>query len=258
MRRNHKDYQKFVIIAYPRSGSTWLQTSLHSHEEMNCYGSGMFNLSIKYKEPDGYNKILKYPTRYIKKEIFKKYPSNIKAVGLKLIMPRHGTESELLKIPFFLKRKDILSSVMRRDRKKIQLEVYDHITANYNLRDLKKRSQETLTYLIKTKDIKIIYLKRENGLRWFSSVYYALKSGKFEKINEKKYNFRPFKLSVNDFKYWLGVKEKYEKFYEKLFDNSRTKTIYYEDMLCDKDKVLKEVQDYVGVEPKRLTFRTLL
>lgn len=66
----HKNYSKFIILCSPRTGSTLLHTYLNSHPNIYSHGEIL--------RRDSFSRIHPGTT------VFKRYGSNIKAVGLKV------------------------------------------------------------------------------------------------------------------------------------------------------------------------------
>lgn len=73
----NSQYQKFVILCSARTGSTWLHTLLNSH--LNVYSHGEIKASHNNSE------------LFLEEFAFAKYPSFIRAVGLKVFydLPDH-------------------------------------------------------------------------------------------------------------------------------------------------------------------------
>jgi LPS sulfotransferase NodH len=82
-------YTKFLIIAQPRTGSTFLQLLLSSHRNIKVYGE-IFHQVDKVRE-----RLLKLshlpmlnlnddPIKYLENNVYRKYPEDIKAVGFRL------------------------------------------------------------------------------------------------------------------------------------------------------------------------------
>jgi LPS sulfotransferase NodH len=83
------DYTKFIIVGRSRTGSNYLRSLLNSHRNITTYGEIIQDL--EEWDHTGYFHTLKKtwlhqhdPLGLVEKEIFRKYPPRISAVGFKL------------------------------------------------------------------------------------------------------------------------------------------------------------------------------
>ncbi len=76
--KKSSDYQKFLILCHPRTGSTLLHTYLNSHAHI--YSLGEF---IGMDFPDKVKALHLSPVDYLYRKGFRPYGTHIKAVGFK-------------------------------------------------------------------------------------------------------------------------------------------------------------------------------
>jgi hypothetical protein len=77
-------YMPFLLLAYPRSGSTWVHTALNSHPHILSVGE---ELAAEYGKPDGLQNLTYYFQRPHSKQV--------KALGSKLFYEQAYTETGL-------------------------------------------------------------------------------------------------------------------------------------------------------------------
>ncbi len=79
---NSTDYSRFIIIGIARSGTTYLQTLLSSHNQIISHGE-VFHL-LRQGRVDLHD-IVRNPIEYINREIYRPHPEHIKAVVYKMV-----------------------------------------------------------------------------------------------------------------------------------------------------------------------------
>lgn len=108
------NYTPFVIVAQERTGSTWLQMLLHSHENILCYGE-IFNADANIRCKAGVPAIEAGadPVEYLQKQIFCERPAAIHAVGFRLFY-NHAGETDWPTLRPFLQKQNIRIIHLRR------------------------------------------------------------------------------------------------------------------------------------------------
>ena len=138
------DYQKFIVLSLPRSGSNYLIHFLNSHPNITSYGEPfqpnflLGNPSRTIFENPLFFTIYRhfrnrYPIFFLNHVIFKKYPSTISAVGFKIF--------------------------------------YEHADSG--------KLQHVWSFLKEIPGLKIIHLIRQNILKSYISLLIALRTGEF-------------------------------------------------------------------------------
>ena len=99
-----KDYQKFIILAQPRTGSNMLADVLRKHPEIVCYGEIFHPKGIEFGRPGlpGTKALArrpltylrrKWPGRFLSEFIYGSYAADVRAVGFK-VFPWQVSEGE--------------------------------------------------------------------------------------------------------------------------------------------------------------------
>lgn len=103
LRGHNTEYQKFVVLAHARSGSSMVVHTLNKHPSIVCFGEAFVGQRIGFKV-DGYDnasqKLLylrnRHPMEFLSRTIFSPYSDDVRAVGFKLFPEQ--LESVQLKI----------------------------------------------------------------------------------------------------------------------------------------------------------------
>ena len=93
LRGENQDYNKFIVLGYPRTGTSMVISTLRKHPQIVGFGEIFMHQEVGLNLNYDYNffdldKILairnKYPLEFLDSFIFTSYRSNLKAVGFKL------------------------------------------------------------------------------------------------------------------------------------------------------------------------------
>jgi LPS sulfotransferase NodH len=232
-------HSNFIIIARPRTGSSYLRELLNSHSQLIC-NYEIFNLLILKKYD--LNRLLDNPIKYVDKK-FETKNVNIKSVGFKLLDTHIGENSCFLRQNYLnCINKDILKK-----RKKL----ISYVNNNSDLSSLARKLNNLLAYLIKSNEIKIIHLKRRNKLEMMLSAKLASLSNSWNS-RAGQYQSRPILLDYNDCLRFFEGTIKREGEYGNFFKEHPKIEIFYEDLIKNKKLVLDKIQDFLGVEKQEL------
>jgi LPS sulfotransferase NodH len=106
---SHKSYNRFIILSRSRTGTNMLRLMLNSTSQVVTFGELFKNPNKIGWDMPGYSNsghvldLFQKETRlFIDKEVFKKYPKNVKAVGFKIFY-YHAKEPELEPVWDYLK-----------------------------------------------------------------------------------------------------------------------------------------------------------
>ena len=102
--KGHKDYQRFIILGRPRTGSNLLHLSLRLHNRIISYGE-LF--SSKHQTIRGYPRYRHKskhlmelrdgnPIKFVDQFIYRKYPRSISAVGFKIFYGQAQTPDSII------------------------------------------------------------------------------------------------------------------------------------------------------------------
>ncbi|MDJ0510395.1 MAG: Stf0 family sulfotransferase [Crocosphaera sp.] len=97
----HKNYNKFIIVGNARTGTTFLQELINSHSQAICLGE-LFNPKIT--SPRWLSEYFlgsnvdvfweKAPIKFLRQDVFRRVPKEIRAVGFKMTYAQGKTEQE--------------------------------------------------------------------------------------------------------------------------------------------------------------------
>lgn len=243
------DYAKFMILAEARTGSTMLVRALTSHPSIRCFGE-VFNKMVPFVAfgVDGYDNFSARErtrrdrdfTSFLRERIYCSQPEEIRAVGFKTLYGQF-----------------------------------------WGFRGL-------LEHLVDDAEIRVLHLKRRNILRMLVSLKMAQATGVWVEIGGSKFTLAnllrasrhplraasrlprllwPPKLVrqplqkaprirvtvTKDELFKFIVKEKLTAtHYDDRLGAHPKLTLFYEDLLTQREKVFNQVQSFLGVEPRPL------
>ncbi|MBE9080343.1 sulfotransferase [Romeria aff. gracilis LEGE 07310] len=217
-----REYQKFIVLTRPRSGSNLIGDYLGSSSQIALSGEIFQNLKKriiwnywqpqKYKSPETLALRRDHPIRFLEDIVFRPYPVHLQAVGFKLFYSQARSP-----------RQDV---------------VWDYL-----------KSDST---------IKVIHLIRHNLLKVYLSRQLATKNKSF--IQRRRLFSRsepapaqaPIRLSyencVEEFEKSILWQQEMRTF----FSDHVVEEVVYEDFLKDKKSTLDNLQLFLGARPERL------
>ena len=204
-------YQKFVLIAHGRSGSTFLRSLFNSHDEIKCYGE-LFNpvpkrtffapdyFPVTHNESPQTLNTLRHnePLEFIDKYIWRKQAKKIKAIGFKLF--------------------------------------YYHA--------LEKPTNEIWDKILNDKSLVIFHLHRKNRLKTLASVTLAKK---YDTWHSNIQDAESFKLSYEDCLSFFKEFDDFENKIDHQFKDHKFLKFSYEDLVSDQKNVLETCSSLLGV-----------
>lgn len=208
-RGENNDYQKFIVFAHQRSGSSMVVGTLRNNPKILSFGE-IFNKSRITYNVGGYdNNSLKmqylrekYPITFLNRNIFSSYNNDIQAVGFKLF-PRHLDNNKF-------------SSV------------WDWISKN--------------------KDVKIIFLTRKNLLATYTSLLIAKKTGKFSIRHESERTEEQVEIDIEECLAYFNERERYHLQALDRLKNNLLLEISYEEMILDLGEAFKKIQQFLAID----------
>jgi LPS sulfotransferase NodH len=238
---NSTDYSRFIVIGMARSGTTYLQTLLSSHDQVVSYGE-VFHLLAK-RRVDLFE-ITRNPTEYVNREIYKPHPEHIKAVGYKMVYTEMGSGNIFLRE---METRDVAANTKER-RERFSL----FMQTNFDLVKVRQRFADHLTYLENDPNIKVIHVRRRNRLEILLSTKLASRSGVWRSTSGS-YLRGPIHLDFEECLRFFEETDTLENRYASLFRDHRVIQVFYEEMIGDTSSSLEEVQSFLGVEHKLLS-----
>jgi len=205
---SHEDYQKFIIMGMPRSGSNLLASSLRSRKNIITYGE-LFNEKSRERkdilwDTPGYRTTEKAlsrrdtdPIAFLECMVFKKMPTYIEALGFKLF--------------------------------------YHHADENW----------ECVWPYLKEQELKVLHLKRRNYLKVLLSISVAMRTKQFVSRNIKNSQQQAITLDYDECLHWFEMTKAWENKFDTYFDDSLM--LYYEDLVKDYARIMQNIQEYLNV-----------
>ena len=215
--QGHQDYQKFVVLARPRTGSNLLVSLLQSHPNLRLFYE-LFNKSlsnktfwdfINYDIDNVYQYKEEEPVSFLKKLVYREMPQSVSGVGFKLF--------------------------------------YTHARSS--------NENQVWDYLKESKDLNIIHLKRKNLLKTHLSEQVALKTQIW--VGKKNPSqIYPIELDYNHaLEFFNSVKEQEEKHYN-FFSDHNIFEVNYEDLVKDIEFYSRKIQGFLKLPYKPLYIST--
>ena len=205
---SHKDYQKFIIMGMPRSGSNLLASSLRSRKNIITYGE-LFNEKSRERrdilwDTAGYRTTDKAlilrdadPIAFLESMVFKRMPTYVQALGFKLF--------------------------------------YHHADDNW----------ERVWPYLQGQDLKVLHLKRRNYLKVLLSISVAMRTKQFVSRNITNSRQQSITLDYNECLHWFEMTKAWENKFDTYFDDSLI--LYYEDLVKNYAQIMQNIQEYLNV-----------
>lgn len=213
-----QNYQKFVVLAHQRSGSSMLMQTLRQHPGIVSYGELFAPRQVGLSIGNGVlhsPRLLalrnKYPKDFLEKYIFSSYSLNISAAGFKLF-PEHITNKR-----------------------------FDHLWG----------------WLKENKDIKIIYLSRQDFLATYSSLLLAKKDKRWGIDNELDRAKDTIKINPQKCLAEFQKMKDYRNSVLSKIKNHEVFDISYEKFAKEPNLYLKQIQSFLGVDAHDLVVKSV-
>jgi LPS sulfotransferase NodH len=229
------EYEKFIVVGNARSGTTLMVELLSSHKKIESFGE-IFNL--QELDENALACVLKDSVAYLEEKIFhSNYSDDIQAVGFKVLYGELGKENFCLEDPSDLRG---VSAKIKKKRTRF----YRKVKNSHGIANIKQNLERSATYLTQDKNLKVIHIKRKNKLSICLSHVRALRSGKWRLVKSKETVFLDPEECLQHFK----TVERNEEKFDAMFAGHPIKEIAYEEMVKNKEKQLREVQEFLNVE----------
>lgn len=207
-----RDYTRFVLLSYQRSGSTMLVSALRQHPNIQTFGE-VFNPGSVMLHTPGYDNHAYYlrqlrdtkPRTFLDRFIFRGFDPTIQAVGLKLF-PSQAQD------PLF---------------------------------------EQALAELIQDPKIKLIHLKRDNLLAVYLSYRRATASGVWA-VDQGATDNAPLVLEPEQCEQAFREMRIGEAYFESILRSRPQLSLSYETLSSDLEPRLTSVQEFLGVDVKAI------
>jgi hypothetical protein len=209
-----RDYQKFIILGWYRTGSNFLATSINSHPNVICYSELFFPKKIfwsngVYGKRSDSEELIKIRNKsselFIKEHVFRCYPKHIKAVGFKIFYPQFENP------------------------------VYDNL-----VKDIKNIN-----------GLKIIHIKRRNYLNVLISQKIGAQTGKMLSVTKRdihrKQQINNMYISPQECHTYFTKLDTLISKYDEVFSSNDMQTIYYEDLVSNYSKDMNDIYRFLDV-----------
>ena len=235
-------YVRFIVLTAGRTGSTWLRQALNSHSEIVCFGD-VFKVTVGRVGfgVDGYDD---FSTRdqalrgrdfraFLRGRIHCRHPEEIGAVGFKLLyrhpwgypgLLEHLVEDRQMRV-LHLRRRNI-----------IQRLVSQKLAHATDVWTEMPRPGLTLVRLL---------VAARHPLRVATKLPRLIRPAK---PRQKAPGLRVSVSKDELFRSIIGAKLTAARF-DDLFRDHPIQTLYYEDLVDDREEVFRQAQEFLGVEP---------
>jgi len=219
--KGDNQYQKYIILAWYRTGSNLIVNLLSSHPSIIAYselfhppeifwGEGVFGLSQQQNDQIIETRNKKTDL-FLDKYVFRKYPAYIEAVGFKVLYPHFND----------------------------------------------KRYKGLKKILLSSDDLKIIHLKRRDLLQVYVSKELAAKRRIMNETSSKRAYQNLLEIGklycpIENVESFFIDHSKRVKEYDDLLVSNKVLEVYYEDLVKNIQLGMKNVQDYLCVKQKKL------
>jgi LPS sulfotransferase NodH len=245
----HTDYRPFVILCNIRTGSTMLTSFLDDHEAVLMFFE-LFHLApdhvpfdvpgFGHKRTDAavVHRRNTDPVRFLREDVFTRYPRSIEAVGFKLLYTQGRSKPMWWEQPPYERW-------------------WTHVDEQV---DWKKAESDLWDFLQRRTDIAIIHLTRENLLAQQVSGALAQKSGRWGVgatggIAPPSEN-PTVTLNPQHCKEDFEAARRLQREAEERFSSHSVLSITYEDLVERRESTLRRVQDHIGVPIHSLATQT--
>lgn len=213
----HTNYQKFIILGRSRSGSNFLRGLMNSHSQIHVFGEIFQNKDQIGWAMDGYPQDLR---------ILQEFRD-------------HAVD--------FLEQR-----VFHKFPRRIQAVGFKLFY--YHARD--ESWSPVWDYLKAQERLKIIHIKRRNILKTHLSRQRAVLTDQWFNLTGVKEKPRPVTLKYEECLQDFVQTRQWEIETARHFDGHPVLDVYYEELAADSDRVMGEVQSFLGVRPEALNPET--
>ena len=247
-----KDYVPFLIVSGPRTGSHMLAQALNSSRDIVCFRE-VFNYLFDFIQfdVDGYDNSSardlalreEDPLRFLDERIFCRYPEEIRAVGFKYhyeqgwayrgLRERLVGDTELRVV--HLRRRNLLRMLLSRE-----IATASGVWV-----------AEPGTNLTPRRVLTRILISLPNTIRM------PLRAARRRLTNAPERSLKSLTIAPEELRSFIIRTKLTADHFDKIYGEHPQLTVFYEDILDDPKRVHVQVQEFVGVEPRRLTVTML-
>jgi LPS sulfotransferase NodH len=242
---NRAGYGRFMIIGKMRSGTTYVQSLLASHDQIEAHGE-VLNVMGAHRNQmyDVVRAIVDEPAAFVNRTVFHDYPQHIRAVGFKTVYEQVGVENAFL---YEMETRNV-GQAIREQRESL----WRFMQASFDLTEARQRSAQFLDWLANSRDLAILHVKRRNKLAMLLSERATVLSGAWNS-EMGAYGSDPVRLEFEECRRFFMQAEQAEKRFDQLFHGHDALNIVYEDLLEDTGRLLQDVQVFLGVDVRQLS-----
>jgi LPS sulfotransferase NodH len=248
-------YVRFVILGHPRTGSTMLVQALNSNPALLCFGE-VFNAntpSIHFDVP-GFAQRGKEdvalrredPGRFLRERVFANHPSDIRAVGFKLLYDHFWAFDGLVE-----------SLTADRDLRVVHLMRRNKLRTYVSMR-IAERTGRWLEYSPEPSvRSRLNVTTLGKAVRSPRQAIAALRRKVENKAPPGVDIERSVTLTAEECSDYFRRMETSEKHWEQLMEWHALTQVYFEDLVVDRDREAGRVQQFLDLEPVPVEVATL-
>jgi LPS sulfotransferase NodH len=212
LKAGNDEYQRFIVLGRSRVGSNLLRGLLNSHPEIAVFGE-------LFQNPEVFDWAL---------------PGHIKST--RVLRTRQNDPVRFIENLVFHRFPKQINAVG------FKIFYYHAQTDNW---------KPVWTYLKDDKDIRVIHIKRRNLLKTHLSRKKAVLSGAWVSTDKNRPTGNPGSIHLDYHECLEDFQQtrNWENQYDDLFRNHPICEVIHEDLAADKQKVMTEVQKFLGVTP---------
>lgn len=235
----HNSGNKFIILSHQRTGSNLLLSLLNQHDAITTWDE-LFNL--RSTDEASLKNILLDPKLHLD-HIYSSDCSS--SIGFKLFY-EHMSSKRL--IEFYELNLPYISEQLRQRILVFKKNQDSKITEE----DMKFKMQRFWEYFEEHTEIKVIHLTRRDLLKGYVSLKTARITDCWSSIYREGKNLK-INLNKEELTEYLEEIASYQKTYYDFFRNHQMITIYYEDLVEDKNKVTSKILEFLDVKKYQFT-----
>ena len=238
---------RFILLTSPRSGSNLLASFLNSHPNIAMYPE-IFNLfAVSRSDLDS---IVSDPPAYLNRILEKKNLPSKTAVGFKIFY----SQANEIQLQPDLSRALCLPATGESWKTKVA-DVQAYLRQHYDLDQIAQGFKAVWALLQADSSVKVIHLMRKNKLRQFLSFFQASMTDQWKSHDKNSVGGSALFLQFDDCVKFFDTYTAWESEFDQIFCNHNKITMIYEAFQANPDRLLKEIQEFLGV-PVRRNLRT--
>jgi LPS sulfotransferase NodH len=225
----------FMLLSAARTGSNLLLSLLSGHPSIKTYGE-LFNFGMLPAQ--SLRHALDEPIEYLRERVYKPYSPEITAVGFKMFY-EHLTADYFRKL---IDPSDASESMQEKFRS-----LWAFIEANYDWSTLERQFRTVWDFLVSDRSLAVIHLKRHNLLDSLVSLKTAYVTRQWWMLKDGGRATARVHLEPEECRRYFEKMEACAAQCDHAFEAHRTLDVSYEELVHDREEVLRRVFRFLNV-----------